>query len=310
MTAIAPETEAPATQPVAVDLKDPALYLNRELSWIEFNRRVLEEAQDIRHPLLERVKFLSIFDSNLDEFFMIRVSGLKDQVAAGVINTPPDGMTAAVQLEHIRERLLPMMVEVRRYFREEITPLLRAADVHVLAYDGLAPGDCDRLHRYFTDEIFPVLTPLAFDPGRPFPHISNLSLNLAVTVRSPRGERRFARIKVPTTLPRLVALEPGRRFVWLEDVIAGNLPNLFPGFDVVQAYAFRITRDTDMEIQEDEASDLLETIEQSLRQRHFGPAVRLEVDADMPPEMLKLLVENLEVAPEDVYRLERPPWHE
>jgi polyphosphate kinase len=296
----------PAMPTAPVDLKDPALYFNRELSWIEFNRRVFEEAMDERHPLLERVKFLSIFASNLDEFFMIRVSGLKDQVAAHVTNTPSDGMTPAQQLAEIRARVLPLMIEQRRYWHEELMPALRAADINILDYSQLESNDCDVLRDYFQEIIFPVLTPLAFDPGRPFPHISNLSLNLAITVRSPRGERRFARLKVPTSLPRLVPLESGRRFVWLEDVITGNLGTLFPGFDVVQAFAFRITRDADMEIQEDEASDLLETIEQSLRQRHFGPAVRLEVDADMPTETVQLLAENLEVAPEDVYPLQRP----
>jgi polyphosphate kinase len=304
---VAPDVPAARSLSSApVDLEDPALYINRELSWIEFNRRVLEESKDDRHPLLERVKFLAIFDSNLDEFFMIRVSGLKDQIAAGVTNTPPDGMSPVQQLEQIRARVLPLILEQRRYWHEEIVPALRAADIHILDYSQLQAGDCDVLHEYFKNEIFPVLTPLAVDPGRPFPHISNLSLNLAVTVRSPRGEKRFARVKVPTSLPRLVPLEAGRRFVWLEDVIAGNLGTLFPGFDVIEAYAFRITRDTDMEIQEDEASDLLETIEQSLRQRHFGPAVRLEVDSGMPEHLIRPLVENLEVAAEDVYPLQRP----
>ena len=215
-------------------------------------------------------------------------------------------MSPAQQLEQIRARVLPLILEQTRYWHEEIVPALNAADVRILDYAQLQAGDCDVLHDYFKNEIFPVLTPLAVDPGRPFPHISNLSLNLAVTVRSPRGEKRFARIKVPTSLPRLVPLEAGRRFVWLEDVISGNLGTLFPGFDVMEAYAFRITRDTDMEIQEDEASDLLETIEQSLRQRHFGPAVRLEVDADMPEHLIRLLADNLEVAAEDVYPLQRP----
>ncbi len=303
---VAPDAVPVPTVSSPVDLMDPALYINRELSWVEFNRRVLEEAKDERHPLLERVKFLAIFGSNLDEFFMIRVSGLKDQIAAGVTNTPPDGMSPSQQLEQIRARVLPLILEQRRYWHEEIVPALHAADIHILDYSELQAGDCDALHDYFKNEIFPVLTPLAVDPGRPFPHISNLSLNLAVSVRSPRGEKRFARIKVPTSLPRLVPLEPGRRFVWLEDVIAGNLGTLFPGFDVIESYTFRITRDTDMEIQEDEASDLLESIEQSLRQRHFGPAVRLEVDVHMPEHLIRLLADNLEVAAEDVYAL-RPP---
>ncbi|HEX9118884.1 MAG TPA: polyphosphate kinase 1, partial [Anaerolineae bacterium] len=295
--------ETPVQEP---DLRDPALYLNRELSWIEFNRRVLEEAEDSRHPLLERVKFVSIFSSNLDEFFMIRVSGLKDQLAAGVTNTPPDGMTPAQQLAEIRSRLLPSMIAQQRCFHEELLPALAAAGIEILEYGALSSAECDWLRNYFNAEIFPVLTPLAFDPGRPFPHISNLSLNLAVSVVDPKGERRFARLKVPSTLPRLVPLEPGRRFVWVEDVIAANLAALFPGHQVIEAYPFRVTRDADMEIQEDEASDLLETIEQSLRQRQFGPVVRLQVSDEMSEQMVNLLIENLEASADDVYQLQKP----
>ncbi len=288
------------------DLADPSLYLNRELSWIEFNRRVLEESHDSRHPLLERVKFLSIFGSNMDEFFMIRVSGLKDQIAAGVTNTPPDGLTPARQLQEIRTRVLPQMVDQRSYFQNQLLPELSAAGIYLLRHDQLDDSDKDWLRQFFQEEIFPVLTPLAVDPGRPFPHISNLSLNLAVMVRHPRGDVRFARLKVPTSLPRLVPLPGGQRFVWLEDVIAANLGTLFPGLQVIEAFAFRVTRDADMEIQEDEASDLLETIELSLRKRHFGPVVRLQVDAAMSDRMLHLLMRNLEVEPADVYALSHP----
>ena len=291
---------------IEVDLKDPALYFNRELSWIEFNRRVLEEAQDLRHPLLERVKFLAIFSSNLDEFFMIRVSGLKDQIQAGVVNAPPDGMTPAQQLQQIRSIVLPMMQEQRRTFYESVLPALKAAGIRLQRYDELSDADCDRLRVYFQNEILPVLTPLAFDPGRPFPHISNLSLNLGVTVRDRKGEHHFGRLKVPTSLPRLIPLEDGRRFIWLEDVIAGNLDTLFPGHDVVESYSFRVLRDADLEIQEDEAPDLLETIEEGLRLRQFGPVVRLVVDEAMPAAMVQFLMKNLEVADEDVYPL-RPP---
>ena len=290
-----------------VDLKDPSLYFNRELSWIEFNRRVLDEARDARHPLLERVKFLAIFSSNLDEFFMIRVSGLKDQIAAGVVNVPPDGMTPSQQLQQIRAMVLPMMAEQRHIFYEDILPALRAEGIYIHHYDELDDADCDRLRAYFQAEMLPVLTPLAFDPGRPFPHISNLSLSLAVTVVDrKKGERHFARIKVPTSLPRLVPLEDGRRFIWLEDVIANNLDTLFPGHEIVEAYSFHVLRDADLEIQEDEASDLLETIEQGLRQRQFGPVVRLVVDAAISDDMVRLLMQNLEVAADDVYPL-RPP---
>jgi polyphosphate kinase len=297
---------AQAELDLELDLKDPALYFNRELSWIEFNRRVLEEAQDTRHPLLERIKFLAIFSSNLDEFFMIRVSGLKDQIAAGVVNAPPDGMTPTQQLERIRSLLLPMMQEQRRIFYEDLLPALEAAGIRIQRYRELGDADCDRLRAYFQQEILPVLTPLAVDPGRPFPHISNLCLNLAVTVRSQKGEQRFSRVKVPTSLPRLIALEDGRRFIWLEDVIAGNLDALFPGYDVVEAYSFRVLRDADLEIQEDEAPDLLETIEQGLHLRQFGPVVRLVVEEAMPPHMVEILRKNLEVSENDIYPL-RPP---
>ncbi len=295
-----------AQAPSAINLKDPSLYFNRELSWIEFNRRVLEEAKDKRHPLLERVKFLAIFSSNLDEFFMIRVSGLKDQIAAGVVNVPPDGMTPTQQLQQIRAQVLPLQQEQRRVFYNDVLPELEAAGIRIQRYVDLQDTDCDRLRAMFQAEILPVLTPLAFDPGRPFPHISNLSLNLAVTVRDRKGEQHFSRIKVPTTLPRLMSLEDGKRFIWLEDVIAGNLDTLFGGHDVVEAYSFHVLRDADLEIQEDEAADLLETIEQGLRMRQFGPVVRLVVDEAMPETMVKLLMQNMEVAADDVYAL-RPP---
>ncbi len=290
----------------AIDLRDPSLYFNRELSWLEFNRRVLEEAEDPRHPLLERVKFVAIFSSNLAEFYMIRVSGLKDQIAAGVTSTPPDGMTPAEQLAAIRACVTPMLAEQRRHFYEEIVPALAEADVHVLHYHHLTVAEQERLREMFMADMLPVLTPLAFDPGRPFPHISNLSLNLGVMVRRPNGDVRFGRVKVPTSLPRLVAVEENRRFVWLEEVIAANLGLLFPGHEILEAYSFQVIRDTDMEIQEDEAPDLLETIEQGLRQRQFGPVVRLAVDDAMPQEMVDLLVENLETSPEDVYQLKPP----
>lgn len=305
----------PSTGPSEADLKDPALYFNRELSWLEFNRRVLEEAWDTRHPLLERAKFLAIFSTNLDEFFMIRVSGLKDQISAGVTAAPADGMSPIEQLTEIRKRVLPMLQEQRRCFYDEIAPALAANHIHIQHYYQLSDEDHDCLRTYFLNDILPVVTPLAFDPGRPFPHISNLSLNLAVLVRGPNGDERFARIKVPTSLPRLVPLpctaavkpqENVYRYVWLEEVIIGNLGVLFPGYTIVEAYAFHVIRDADMEIQEDEAPDLLETIEQGLRQRQFGPVVRLALDEAMPDSMVKLLMENLEVDAEDVYLLQPP----
>ena len=308
-TSSSPVVSADASTAVAAagfDLHDPSLYFNRELSWIEFNRRVLEEAKDRRHPLLERVKFLAIFSSNLDEFFMIRVSGLKDQIGAGVVNGPPDGMAPAAQIEAIRAMLLPLLDEQRRIFHDEVQPELEAAGIRIQRYQDLPDADCDRLRAFYQAEILPVLTPLAVDPGRPFPHISNLSLNLALTIRNPKGEERFARVKVPTTLPRLVPLEDGRRFIWLEDVIASNLDTLFPGHEIVDAYSFHVLRDADLEIQEDEAPDLLETIEQGLRLRQFGPVVQLVVDEAMPKAMVELLMRHLEVDAGDVYPL-RPP---
>ncbi|MBM4459284.1 MAG: polyphosphate kinase 1 [Chloroflexi bacterium] len=301
-----PGADATQRAAPAIHLKDPALYINRELSWLEFNRRVLEEALDARHPLLERVKFLAIFSSNLDEFFMIRVSGLKDQTTSAVVDLPPDGLTPDETIRRIRATVLPMLQEQRRCFSREIMPQLAAAGIHISHYIDLAEEERDRLRVYFQAEILPVLTPLAFDPGRPFPHISSPSLNLGVTVRNGRGEERFARIKVPPSLPRLLPTHDVSRFVWLEDVIAANLGVLFPGYEVVEAYSFRVIRDADIEIQDDEAPDLLATIEQGLRQRRFGPVVWLAVDAEMPERMVKFLMEKLEVNPEDIYALQPP----
>ena len=295
-----------AKQASRVDLLDPSLYFNRELSWLEFNQRVLEEAFDRRHPLLERVKFLAITGSNLDEFFMIRVSGLRDQVRAGIVTASADGLTPAEQLAEIRRRVAPMLAEQRRLLRGELIPALADAGVEILSYDRLSDDERDKLRDFFQSEIMPVLTPLAFDPGRPFPHMSNLSLNLAVSVVDPYGDWHFARIKVPNTLPRLVPLQPDRRFAWLEEVIADNLAVLFPGHTVLESHVFRVIRDADMEIQEDEADDLLETIEMGLNQRRFGPVVRLTVDEEMPSQMLEVLVDNLEVAPDEVYPLPAP----
>ena len=202
------ETNAEVDVLPRIDLSDPTLYINRELSWIEFNGRCRPgRSRRCTAPAAERVKFLAIFSSNLDEFFMIRVSGLKDQIAAGVTNTPPDGMTPTQQFAAIREKLLPLVDEQRRIYQEDLLPELAAAGVEILDYADLDETSRDWLRDYFNAQIFPVLTPLAFDPGRPFPHISNLSLNLAVSVCDPKDERRFARLKVPTSLPRLVALE-------------------------------------------------------------------------------------------------------
>ncbi len=305
-----------------INLNDPNLYINRELSHIQFNQRVLEEALDERHPLLERVKFLAIFASNTDEFFMIRVSGLRRQLAAEVLETPPDGMTPAEQLAAIRERLLPLLTRHSECWHKDLLPKLREAGINVLRYDELKRKQRKLLRRHFEREIFAALTPLAFDPGHPFPHISNLSMNLAVVINDPQYGERFARLKVPNIFPRLLRIpseekaesyenlglveEVSTNFVWLEEVIAANLDLLFPGMEIIAAYPFRITRDADPEIEEDEASDLLLTIEESVRMRHFGFAVRLEVESAMPKRIFDILTSHLELAPYQVYVKDAP----
>ncbi|MGH2495631.1 MAG: polyphosphate kinase 1 [Ktedonobacteraceae bacterium] len=305
------------------ELDQPDLYINRELSWIKFNHRVFEQAQESRHPLLERVKFLSIFDTNQDEFIMVRMAALKDQLAAHVPSLSPDGRTAEQQLDAVRQASAPLVQKVCQYWRNELIPLLAAQHIYILDYEQLDKQQRAAMRTYFEREVFPVLTPLAVDQGHPFPHISNRSLNLAVAIT---GDH-FARVKVPPSLPRLVpvALDkatPGAMaFVWLEQVIAAHLNMLFSGFDVLESYAFRVLRDADIEIREDESSDLLESIEQSLRERRFGAVVNLMVNPSMPPRMRDLLLENLEITTDDLsiidgplglgdvielYRLERP----
>ena len=291
---------------------DTSLYINRELSWLEFNQRVLEEARDQRHPLLERVKFLSIVSSNLDEFFMIRVAVIKEQVVADVMEYSPDGRTPLQQLKAIHERVSRMLTEMSSCFWEDLHPKLRAAGIHLLRQEELSEEDHKKLSDLFAREIFPVLTPLAFDPGHPFPYISNLSLSLAVVVASPNGEERFARVKVPAVLPRLVEIPNGDpqqhafRYVWLDDLIAQNLGMLFPGMTVKESYVFRLTRNADIEIQEDEAADLIRSVEESIRLRRFGSVVRVGVQNTMPPRIRSILVENLEVTQDDVYQIAPP----
>lgn len=295
------------------DLNDPALFINRELSLLEFNRRVLEEAQDQSNPILERAKFLAIYSSNMDEFFMVRVAGLKQQVIAGVTDTPADGLTPAEQLAAIRKIVRANMKVLSRCFKD-IRSKLAEPGVHLHNYDDLVKSQQDGVNEYFKNEIFPVLTPLAFDPGRPFPHISSLSLNLAALVRNPDdGSEHFARIKVPNTLPRLVPVKRMRgdnrhtyRFVWLEDLIANNLAFLFPGFDIIETHQFRITRNADLEIEGNEAGDLLETIEANVRRRRFGFVVRLTIAATIPGHIRQLLGYNLNVSPEDTYESSDP----
>src|SRR6266487_3335715 len=299
--------------PSAKEFDRPDLYINRELSWVEFNRRVFGEAKDCRHPLLERVKFVSIFDSNLDEYIMIRLAGLKDQLAAHVISLSPDGLTAEEQLAAVRELLAPLIQEVHYYWLKDLIPLLAEKHIHILDYEQLNEGQRGALLSYFEREIFPVLTPLAVDPGHPFPHISNRSLNLAVAITDPSlKEPRFARVKVPPSLPRLVPVPVLSEnahtvaFVWIEQVIAAHLNMLFPGFDIWESYPFRVLRDADIELQEDEASDLLEYIEQELRQRRFGSVVYLEVNPSMPPRIRSLLLDNLEITANDMTVIDGP----
>lgn len=308
--------------PESIDLENPELYINRELSWLQFNARVLEEAEDLSHPLLERVKFLSIFSSNLDEFFMIRISGLREQLSGGVLEAPPDGMTPSEQIALVRQELTAQLKRFSHCWQQDILPKLELHNIHVLRYSQLQPKQRQLLKRYFSQEIFPTLTPLAFDPAHPFPHISNLSFNLAVVAKDPDRGECFARVKIPNTFPRLLRIpnedmvkDSGKlgltelaanNFVWLEEVVAANIGLLFPGLKIMAAYPFRITRDADFEIEEDEAADLLESIEEQIDMRQFGSVVRLEMDQSTPDTIRDVLVRNLSLAPYQVYTQDLP----
>jgi polyphosphate kinase len=294
------------------------LLFNREFSLLEFFRRVLEEALDKSQPLLERLKFLSIFSSNLDEFFMIRVSGLKEALDSAVRERSPDGLTQSDQLDEIRARIQPMVAVQMRCLREEILPGLKAQGVVIAAYNSLSTEERVALDDYFEKKVFPVLTPQGVDPGHPFPYISNLSVNLALMVEPVREhgitqsltgkvEPRFVRLKIPPHVPRLVPVGEGTfKFILLEELIAANADSLFPRMSAGQAHAFRVTRDADVEIREDEVHDLLRSMQQTLRERRFGTAVRLEVASTMPAEMVELLVRELKLTPEDVYEIDGP----
>ena len=300
--------------------KDPKNFFNRDLSWIEFNRRVLEEALNPELPLLEKIKFISIFLTNLDEFYMIRISGLKEQIAANIIEPSIEGFTPREQIQKIEKTIQPMLKEVLDLWTESIVPELKENGISILEYNDLDDSEKKILTEYFQKEIYPILTPLAFDPGRPFPYISNLSLSLAILVKKPNGESHFARLKIPDIIPRLFQIDriihPSKkinsdgqfnaRFIWVEDIITANLNFLFPGMEIVEAHRFRITRDTDIELQEDEADDLLKVIEEHIRQRRFGRVVRLEVAIMMPEFMLETLMENLLIGREDVHIVEGP----
>jgi len=300
---------------------DPKNFINRDLSWIEFNRRVLEEALNPELPLLDKIKFISIFFSNLDEFYMIRVSGLMEQVAANIIEPTIDGLTPAEELAKLDKTIRPMLDLVYKYYRDNILPELGQNNIFIRDINTFSKTESDLLNEYFKREIFPVLTPLAFDPGRPFPYISNLSLSLAILVSKPSGERHFARVKVPSILPRLLRIDhiikPNNsvgnnnhkiefNFIWLGDLIRNNLQSLFPGMKVVEAHKFRITRDTDIEITEDEADDLLKVIQENIKQRRFGSVVRLEIENTMPDYMIDTLTDNLQISRNNTHIIDGP----
>jgi polyphosphate kinase len=302
-----------------ISLDDPALFINRELSLLEFQRRVLEEAQDERNPLLERVRFLSIFWSNVDEFYMVRVAGLKKQVQAGVTDRKPDGLTPAEQLAAIRRRATELMKMAQTCYVDTLHPELAECGVHILNYVDLPAKQLKTAKSYFREVVYPILTPLGYDPGRPFPHISNLSLNLAVILRDEKRLHSFARIKVPESLPRLVPLKQSsggvrkdgtvpqnHYFVWVEQIITAHLDMLFPGMEILEVYPFHVTRDADIEIQELEASDLLETIEAGVRKRRFGSVIRLMTGRDITELALDILQENLDVSANFLYQLDGP----
>lgn len=302
--------------PKLMDAKQ--LLFNREFSLLEFFRRVLEEGLDETQPLLERLKFLAIFSSNVDEFFMIRVSGLKEEFEHDVTELSPDGMTPADQLAAIRERLLPMLEEQSRCLLEELLPELKAQGIVIASYGPLSEEERSALQEYFDEQVFPVLTPQAVDPSHPFPYISNLSLNIGLMV-APLPEHgitsslvgkidpRFARIKLPPLVPRLIPVgKDGSKFILLEDLIAANTGELFPRMRASACHAFRVTRDADIDIREDEADDLLRIMQQTLRKRRFGTPVRLEVAMTMPQDMVQYLTQSIGVEAEDVYRVGGP----
>ncbi len=320
-TRVAPASERrnhAAVQPPQLD--DPALFVNRELSLLDFQRRVLEEAQDKRNPLLDRLMFLSFVGSNLDEFFMVRVAGLKRQIEKGVTETGPDGMSPIEQMRAIRASVIRLFRNAHDCWTRELVPALESEGIHILNYSDLTEEQRSIANSYFQEAVFPTLTPLAFDPGRPFPHISNLSLNLAILLRAGEGDQHFARVKIPDTLPQLVPLTlPSKArsrsktpvkeqsFVWLEQLVTANLEALFPGMQIVEAHPFHVTRDAESEIQDLEAGDLLESVEEGVWQRRFADVVRVEIDEAMPAQVLDILTENLELDREDIYKISGGP---
>jgi polyphosphate kinase len=305
----------------AASLDDPSLYLNRELSLLEFQRRVLEEAMEADKPLLERVSFIAIFGSNVDELFMVRVAALKQQVAAGSPKLSLDGATPAEQLKAIREAVVALTENAYACWHKQLVPALAEEGIHIVGYDTLGADEHAALRDYFMRMLYPVLTPQGVDAGRPFPRMSGLSLSLVALVKDKRGDVRLARVKVPDSLPQLLTVperegkgskagsrraKSGLRFVWIEEVVKANLGELFPGLEVVEAYPVRVTRDAEVAIKEIESDDLLETIEAEVWQRRFRGAVRLQVAEDLPDHMLSLLAGHLEIGSDDIYRFKSP----
>ena len=281
-------------------------FLDRELSWLDFNQRVLELAEDATLPPLERAKFLAIFASNLDEFFMVRVAGLKRRIATGIAVRAASGLTPREVLENIWVRAHAMQREHANVFHGEVMPALRDNGIELLRWAELTEAERDATQPFFDGQVFPVLTPLAVDPSHPFPYISGLSLNLAVVVRNPiTGTELFARVKVPPSLPRFVSVG-SQRFVPLEDIIAAHLNDLFPGMQILEHHAFRVTRNEDLEVEEDDAENLLLALERELMRRRFGPPVRLEVEASISAHVLELLVSELDINEHEVFRIPGP----
>src|SRR6478672_2451664 len=295
---------------------DARRLFNRELSWLEFNRRVLEEATDESLPVLERLKFLSIFSTNLDEFFMIRVSGLKEQIAEGVGDLSQDGLSASEQLLELKKELPQMLKRQSAYLNEVVLPELRKEGISIEPYATLSSKEKKALDKYFRNNLFPILTPQAVDSSHPFPYISNLSLNLGLYIEADRAQvqpnlrhlfrqKRFTRIKLPPSVPRLIPIETkNARFALLEEVVAANVHALFPNMKTSEAFLFRVTRDADIELREDEAGDMMRTLERELQRRRDRFAVRLEVASAMPEKMVKLLSGGIGVDAEDVDHIE------
>jgi len=291
-------------------------FFNRDLSWLEFNRRVLGEAMKPDVPVLERLKFLSIFATNLDEFFMIRISGLKEQISEGIVERFPDGMTAREQLAEVTKRLRPMLKKHAEFLRENVLPELEKNRITIEPYASLQPKEQRKLKKYFHENVYPILTPQSVDSSHPFPYISNLSLNLGLFIEPDRKytrrdlkhlyrQTRFTRIKLPSSLPRLIQIaEHSDRSVLLEELIAANVGELFPHMKTSEAFLFRVTRDADLELREDEAGDLLRTLERELQRRRFRFPVRLEVSSDMPPKMQEVLTAGIGLTEDDVYRID------